>query len=72
MFRKVSVLVVVALLAGCSSHHRDAPNIQPPKASQVQPSKQLTSKQAAVNEWKALDSGGPLKTNTPSLASYTP
>ncbi|QER46002.1 hypothetical protein F0726_02956 [Acidithiobacillus caldus] len=25
-----------------------------------------------MNEWKALDSGGPLKTNTPSLASYTP
>lgn len=72
MFRKVLALAAVAMLAGCSSHHQGGPTIQPPKA---QPSKQapkhLTSKQMALNAWKAADSGT-LTTHTPSLADYTP
>lgn len=74
MFRNVVIFAVAVMLAGCASHHQHRPNIQAPQAPQApkaQPQKHLTGKQAALNAWKAFNSGT-VTTHTPSLADYTP
>jgi hypothetical protein len=54
---KITLIVAVSALAGCASHH-DAP-------------KKLTSAQMSKNALAAMDSGGPLTSNAPSLAAYS-
>ena len=54
---KITLIVAVSALAGCASHH-GAP-------------KKLTSTQMSKNALAAMDSGGPMTSNSPSLAAYT-
>ena len=54
---KIAVIGIVIALAGCASHHQTAKE---------------AANQAAKNGVAAMYGGGPVTSNTPSLANYTP
>ncbi|MBU2767775.1 hypothetical protein HAP94_16735 [Acidithiobacillus ferrivorans] len=55
---KIAAIIATVTLTGCAAHH-DVP-------------KKLTSAQMSKNALAAMDSGGPLTSNSKSLADYTP
>ncbi len=57
---KITAIIATVTLTGCAAHHHEAP------------AQKVTVAQMNKNAVAAMDSGGPLTSNSKSLADYTP